>query len=192
MPPFHGQPAQCLTTTSVKKFVLTSTLNLLWQNSRLLPRILALVAWEETGSHLTATSCQELQTRPPLGLLLQTKQPLLPQLLLTIHFPVPSPASLLAPAFVTLSTFRKYTSLTVLTFRNYLELALLSKMFYLQVHERKTRSSASFFLVYIAITPTYFNTLVSSDFTTVLNTQNQKQCEKMWLFNPNYAMFSPQ
>lgn len=94
-------------------------------------------------------------------------------------FPVPSPASLLAPAFVTLSTFRKYTSLTVLTFRNYLELALLSKMFYLQVHERKTRSSASFFLVYIAITPTYFNTLVSSDFTTVLNTQNQKQCEKM-------------
>ena len=80
-----GNLFQCLITLSVQKFFLISNLNLPWCNLRPLPLIASYLG-EETNTHLTTPSCQvvvasnEVPPQPPL---LQTKQPQLPQPLLT-------------------------------------------------------------------------------------------------------------
>lgn len=57
------RPFQFLTTFSVKTFLLTSNLNLLWPNSRPLPCILPLITWEEkpTTSLVQSQSIHQLQ-----------------------------------------------------------------------------------------------------------------------------------
>ncbi|KAK4822235.1 hypothetical protein QYF61_011876 [Mycteria americana] len=81
-----GSLFQCLTTLSVKKFFLTSNLNLPWLNLRPFPLVLLLVPWEKRlDTHLTTTSFQvvvESNKVSPQHPFLQAKQPQLPQPLL--------------------------------------------------------------------------------------------------------------
>jgi len=64
-----GRLCQCLTSLSVKKFVLIFNLKLPWPNLRPLPLVLSLAAWEKrpTPPHykLPSGSCREQYMVPP-------------------------------------------------------------------------------------------------------------------------------
>ena len=81
-----GSPFQCLTTLSVKKFILKSNPNVPWYNLRLFP-FSSFVNYmgEEANPHFATTSFQGVVESTeffPEPTLFQTKQPHLPQPLL--------------------------------------------------------------------------------------------------------------
>ncbi|KAK4831181.1 LOW QUALITY PROTEIN: hypothetical protein QYF61_015913 [Mycteria americana] len=85
-----GSLFQCLTTLSVKKFFLISSLNLPWHNLRPFPLVLSLVTWEKrpTPTSLQPLSVVESDKVSPQPPFLQAKQPQFPQPLLlrrTLH-----------------------------------------------------------------------------------------------------------